>query len=230
MPSWNVHLAIANQINKELKLDKNAFYLGNLLPDVDYGMKKTRHETHYYDVICPGCPSEKLPNYKEFIKHNKNKLSSPLILGELVHIMADYYYNNKIYVKYWVQDENNNIIGIRLLKNRIIYFDSSDISDRKWYKHHDLELYGKYLFKKDMIEMPEYNNVVKGQSKFTIYTNDELIKRCEYLNNEYKKRSKYTLKERIFGLKYKMISKEDLDLMFNECIDFVLKEIKGLTK
>ena len=51
MPSWNIHLSVANDINKKLKLDKNSFYLGNTLPDVDYSMNITRKDTHFYNSV-----------------------------------------------------------------------------------------------------------------------------------------------------------------------------------
>ena len=45
MPSWNIHISIANKLNKKLKLDKNSFYIGVTLPDVDNTMniKKKRN-------------------------------------------------------------------------------------------------------------------------------------------------------------------------------------------
>ena len=226
MPSWNVHLAIAKQVNNKLKLDNNMFYLGNLLPDVDYGMKKRRHETHYYNIKCPNCPSEILPDYKEFIKHNKRKLKNPIVLGELVHIMTDYYYNKIIFQKYWLQDKNNNIIGIRMINGKSLIFDKEDIKYRKEYKHRDLELYGKFLFNNDQVEFPKYDKSMNEFIKDTIYSKEQIKQRCEYLNTTFKNNSKYLLKEKILGLKYKMISKQELDKMYENCIMFILKEIK----
>ena len=225
MPSWNIHLAIAKQVNKKLKLDKDAFYLGNLLPDVDYGMKKTRHETHYYGIKCPNCPKEYLPNYKEFIKDNNKKLNNPLILGELVHILTDYYYNKIIYQNYWLQDKDNNIIGINLLKGKPLYIKPGDTNILKEYKHRDLELYGKYLFNKKMVTMPS-NKILSKYIKDTIYSIEDINNRCNYLNTTYKKKNNYTILEKVFGLNYKMISKSDLDIMFNDCIKFIEEEIK----
>ena len=37
MPSWSVHLAVAKEVNKKLNLNKDLFYYGNLIPDVDKG-------------------------------------------------------------------------------------------------------------------------------------------------------------------------------------------------
>ena len=228
MPSWNVHLAIAKQVNKKLKLDKDSFYIGNLLPDVDYGMKKNRHETHYYGIKCPKCPEEILPNYKEFIKNNKDNLSNPIILGELVHIMTDYFYNKYIYQNYWIQTDNDEVIGIKLLNGKIIKFDKNDTSFRKEYKHRDLELYGKYLFNNDKIDIPQYNDNIKKFLISDIYTENDIEKRIDYLNTTYKDKNRYALKEKLFGIKYRMISKTDLDKVFKDCVVFIEKELREI--
>ena len=112
MPSWNIHLAVAKEVNKKLKLDKNSFYFGNTVPDIDYNMKLTRKETHYYNIPCPNCPKEILPDINLFLKDYQDKLQNPLIMGIYVHLLTDYYFNSKIYPKCWLQDKHKNIVGL----------------------------------------------------------------------------------------------------------------------
>lgn len=223
MPSWNIHLAIAQEINKTLKLDKDSFYFGNLVPDVDYDMDIKRKDTHYHNIKCPSCPKENLPDINLFLKDYKKYLYNPVIMGMYVHLLTDYYYNNQIYSKYWVQDINNNIIGARLLNGKIV-------DNKKKFKHQDLGIYGKYLFKNKKIEMPKINNkLLKNIKKVknNCYSNEIIKKRIEYLNNVYFNKNKYKLFEKIFGLKYKMISKKELDKIYNECIEYILDNIKN---
>ena len=222
MPSWNIHLSVANDINKKLKLDKNSFYLGNTLPDVDYSMNITRNDTHFYNFKCLKCPNEILPNIEDFLEKYKNKLNNPLIMGMYVHLLTDFYFNNEIFSNYWVQDKDNNVIGAKLLNGKIT-------EELKEYKHHDLELYGKYLFNYNVIELPKFdNNIIINNKEINIkdYTEEVLKKRVNYLNNEYLKKNKYSLKEKIFGIKYKMIKKEELDKMYSNCLNFICSNIE----
>jgi len=226
MPSWNIHLAIANDINKKLKLDKNSFYLGNTLPDVDYGMNTIRKETHFYNFKCPNCPKEILPNINDFLKKYKNKLNNPLIMGMYVHLLTDYYFNNEIFSNYWVKDTNGNVLGAKLLNGKIT-------TELKEYKHHDLELYGKYLFNNNVIELPKFdNNILINKKDINIkdYTEEVLKKRTDYLNNQYLNKNKYKIQEKLFGLKYKMIPKDELDKLYLNCIKFIEQNITKLDK
>lgn len=61
--------------------------------------------------------------------------------------------------------------------------------------------------------------------KEKFFESDAAEDRINYLNNEFIKESKYTLLQRIFGVKYKMLTKEELDNLFNDCINFVIKNI-----
>ena len=95
MPSWNIHLAIAKKLNEKLNVEKNSFYIGNLLADVDKEQNISRKTTHYDNLICKNCPTEQLPNIEEFLKDYKEKLNNnSLILGYYSHLLADYFYNN----------------------------------------------------------------------------------------------------------------------------------------
>ena len=51
-------------------------------------------------------------NINKFLNTYKNELNNDLILGYYSHLLTDTYFNNVVYTKCWVQDINNNIIGI----------------------------------------------------------------------------------------------------------------------
>ena len=125
MPSWPIHLSIAKKVNEKLKLNKDLFYYGNLIPDVDKNSSINRYQAHYYDknLPCFNCPKEHMINIDLFLKDYKDNLSNPLILGYYCHLLADYYYNLKVYTTKWVCDEENNIIGIKLKNNKIVSLD-----------------------------------------------------------------------------------------------------------
>lgn len=229
MPSWNIHLAVAKKVNKKYNLEKNSFYLGNTLPDVNYEMIVKRKDTHFYNIKCEKCPKEILPNPVDFLKIYKDKIkNSPLLLGYYSHILTDYYYNNYIFTNCWVQNKDNDIIGIKLNNGNVIRTKSNDNKLLKYYKHQDLESYGKFLFKNNFVEIPQTFNYKENDLdllKNKFFNTEDVKKRMNYLNNDFIRLSKYTLKQKIFGIKYKMLTKEELDKLFNDCINFVIENI-----
>jgi len=231
MPSWNIHLAVAKQVNKKYKLEKNSFYLGNLIADVNFNTNLERKVTHYDTLVCKECPKELLPNIKEFLKNYKKDIkTSTLLLGYYSHLLTDYFYNKYIFKNCWVQNNNQEIIGVKLNNGKIKQTNESKIL--KYYKHQDLENYGKYLFNNNYVELPnKFNNIEDlDLLKDNFFKYEDIEKRIIYLNSEFKKNSKYSLKEKIFGIKYKMLTKEKLDELYNECIKFIIKNIDNLFK
>ena len=62
MPSWSIHLAIAKKVSDKLKVDKDLFSFGSLIPDTGKDCKLGRYEAHYYNENLPyaNCPKEKM--------------------------------------------------------------------------------------------------------------------------------------------------------------------------
>jgi len=226
MPSWTIHLAVAKKVNKKLNLDKDTFYIGNLLPDVDYNSKVTRKETHIHNYPCPECPKEILPNLKDFLKNYKKDIkNSSLLLGYYSHLLTDYFYNNYIFTNCWLQDEKKDVIGVKLNNGKKIY-----TNDLRSYKHHDLGNYGKYLLKIGYVELPKSFNEENDLKllKDNFFTYEDTVKRIKYLNTKFIKDNKYNITEKIFGLKYIMLTKEKLDELFEECSKYVLENIESV--
>ena len=67
MPSPRIHLAIANEVNKKLKLDNDSIILGSILPDLSIGK---RHDISHYQVA--GSYDEELANPDKFINEYRN--------------------------------------------------------------------------------------------------------------------------------------------------------------
>lgn len=168
MPSWSIHLAIAKEVNKILKLDKDLFYFGNLIPDVDWGTSINRYQAHFYNdkKRYQKCKSEIMIDIEAFIKCYKNDLKNDLILGYLSHLLADSFYNEFVYTNAWVQDNNDNVVGIKFNNGKIKKIDINDKKrEKRKYKHYDLELYGKYLFKDGFVNLPTNKKVVLDNVK-----------------------------------------------------------------
>lgn len=234
MPSWSVHLAVAKKVNKELGLNEDLFLYGNLIPDVDKDTSITRYEAHYYNenLPFPTVMQEKMIDINKFFSIYKKQLHNPLILGYYSHLLTDQFYNEKVYTSKWVQDDNNNIVGIRFNNNKILKIDIDDKKRlKRKYKHKDFELYGRYLFSDNKLIIPTDTELIKKnidclEGKFLT---DELVEyRINYLKSEFKKINKLSLKEKIFKHNYKLFTKTELDKLFNECIDMILEKIKQI--
>lgn len=231
MPSWSIHLSIAKKINKKLKLDEDSFLFGNLIPDVDKGTSINRYNAHYYDDIpYPTCPKENMININKFLKDYKKDINDPMILGYYCHLLTDLFYNNIVYSNCWVQDQNNNIIGIKFKNGKILKIDLDDKKRlKRKYKHRDFELYGKYLYNDGNVYIPNnFDDIFKHKDKLkNKFLNEELIKqRLNYLNNDFDKFNKLSLIQTFFKHRYKLFSKKELDNIFDDCINYILKEFK----
>ena len=92
MPTWGVHLAIANKIlDKKLNINKNEFLFGNILPDLQDGFLVedvsnivNHHENHFNY-------SNGKATYENFYDKYFDKLNNSLIFGYFTHLISDYY-------------------------------------------------------------------------------------------------------------------------------------------
>ncbi len=112
MPTWGVHLAVANKIlEKKINIDKNSFLFGNILPDLQDGYLVPNisnivdHKINHYDFSNGNCV------YENFYNIYKLKFDNPVILGYFTHLITDYCFNKKFEEKY-VFDTKNNFIRI----------------------------------------------------------------------------------------------------------------------
>lgn len=234
MPSWSIHLAIAKEVNKELGLNEDLFLYGNLIPDVDKNSSITRYEAHYYNenLPFPTVKQEKMIDINKFLSIYKKQLNNPLILGYYSHLLTDQFYNEKVYTSKWVQDDNNNIVGIRLKNNKVLKIDIDDKKRlKRKYKHKDFELYGKYLFNDGLVSIPNNSKLIKENAIYLKdnFLTDELIDyRFNYLKNDFTGFNKLNFKEKIFKHNYKLFTKKELDNIFDECVVMIVKILKKL--
>lgn len=225
MPSWSIHLAIAKKIGKKLNLDMELFSYGNLIPDTDKKCILGRYDAHYYGTFyCPMCKYEMLPDLRKFLINYKKCINDTIILGYYCHLLTDYFYNNYIYSNCWVQSKSG-INGIKLKNGDILSIKEDDFKTRKYYKHYDLELYGKMLYESNEVFIPSNIELICSKMNFLSFLNsNDVSQRINYLNSSFDDFNIITEEEKNNG--FLLFEKDDYDKMFNECIDFVLDKIK----
>lgn len=227
MPSWAIHLKVGKEINKKLKANNDEFMFGSLVPDTDSDWKLSRFKAHYYgNLKFPKCPCENMIDIDEFLKDYKEKLNNPLIIGYYCHILTDNFYNEYIYYNKWIKNENNDVIGIKKIDGTIIDV-SDDYTKTLKYKHKDLELYGKRIFNCEKLYIPK--DISKINNSICLLTNNfinlgDVKKRIDYLNDgfvEFNRINDFEMER-----KYELFTKEELDKLLNDCINYIIKELK----
>lgn len=157
MPSHKIHIKIAQDLNKKLKLNNDLIMLGSVLPDLtitkDHGLSHFQYIDEY---------PYNLANADEFIKKYPN-MKDDVSIGYIIHLLTDRFYNEWYY-------KNYRLKGINTTKE---------------FKHNLFDSYDKYIlthFKLDKFrdfsiieKMPEYKDL-----KFDINYLKEYINKFNY--------------------------------------------------
>lgn len=228
MPSWGIHLATANEIlNKTNIKDKNAFLIGNFIPDAEryvinnFSIFVPYNITHFSELQEVEGYLEKLPNYnKFFIKYSK-KMSNPLVLGYLIHLLTDYYWNRITHLRYTIKDEKGNCIALKINDGTKKHGDKNI---RRELKHNDFSEFEKFLIKIHGFEFPEY------ERNLNFYIKD--IEEIKYNESDFFKIINF-LKNRFINSKiemtddYKLYTLEQMKTDFDDSINFIINFLKN---
>ena len=222
MPSWGVHIAIANRLNKKLKLGSD-FIIGNVLPDASNGIivkgisNVIDHATTHYNFQGSNRPPKN--DVDKFLEVYKNNLNNSLILGSLIHIMTDNYFNT------YTRDNHIDTINE---KNVAILNDGSILSDiipwklkqEEFRKFADYLIYNKKLGKTITITKDTLNLEDQLVYHLSLY---DLILIINKINSVIEK--DVSLKQ-----DYKMFSLEELITLYDNCNNYLDKEIENIQK
>ena len=128
MPSHKIHVAIAQEINKELGLNSDEISLGSVLPDL---VNTHSHSAPHFQtrMVYP----DNLANPDQFVKEYGVK--DAISMGYLLHLITDKFYNQKYLEKFFVFEDgkpSKPLIDI-------------DPQERHYVKKHDFNEYDRYL-------------------------------------------------------------------------------------
>lgn len=222
MPSWIVHLATATKVSERLNIDKNIdnFLIGNLIPDAerhvikDFSVYVPYRISHFSQFIKIDGKIEELPNIDKFMKKYKDKLSNPIVLGYLTHLLTDYFWNRTTYHRYTVRDKDGNAIGFKLNDGTEVI---CSIEERSSLKHGDFALFENYVITKNEYIIPKFQSNTMESLKdieeigFVKSDVDKILKYINLKSKEVKKEGKYHI-----------FTKEQMLKDYEESINFIV--------
>lgn len=220
MPTHKMHMAIANEVNKYLKLDDDMIMIGSVLPDLTIDK---RHRASHFKNGEEGIEGTANP-YKFLLKY-KEKLKNPVMVGYLIHLLTDRYFNSYVFQNYYIYDENTHLIGIKFHNEKVLL----PIEKIRYEKHRDFYVYDKYLVEHNKVKSFSSTSCIKNiedteDAKF----DTELIKKyIENANLDLEKASKGMFFKQL-GCEYKVMTLDDLNKQFDLCVAQILKFFSGL--
>lgn len=232
MPAWAIHLAIATKINKNSNKTsqfKNAFLLGNIMPDILNGFvvknvshKISHNETHFAVEVQINNHKERRHDIQGFYNKYNNKFDNPLVLGYYAHILTDTFWNNIAYGEKGIFNEDKYLIGLKLANGKEIFAQKDDL--RK-IKTNDFKIFSKYIYENKLAEIPYYDE------KLLEYANnidwlklekEDIIETIRYLEEM----SKLEKPIEIDYPEYQIFSQNEMETIFNNCVEMLEDKIK----
>lgn len=218
MPSHKIHLAIAKKVNDKLKLDLDSIMLGSVMPDLSIGKN---HTISHYQNGKLGVEGTANPDL--FVKHNKDKLNNPVMIGYLVHILTDKFYNTFAFTNFFIYDKDGNDIGLHF-KHKDKLLPAEKI---KYYKQREFGLYDNWLLNHRCV--PKFSNFDCLDNVIDIevakFDKEKLRKYIIESNNEI---DKVNIFNKIKFSVYKLTTKKELDKQFKLCCDYIINYIKSI--
>lgn len=217
MPSWSIHLSLANKLKKELKLADD-FIIGNVMPDILVGYMienssqiVSKAISHFQDGKPP------VINIDKFLKKYKHYLNNSLIKGYLSHLLTDKFYNEYTYKYHYTFDDG---------RPKIILNDGTKVPaliEKPWQiKQSDFEVYGQKLINNNTIssinERIKDCDVIK-ECPIDKYDLDKTITKINEISKDKKDYDK---------TKLRMFTEEELDKIYDECYKKIYDKLSNI--
>jgi len=126
MASAVIHLCVAKEINKYLKMDENHILLGSIAPDISKQIGETKEISHFLDHSN----EDDIPNIDRFLSKYKSELNKPFEMGYFIHLLTDkYWFRDYVYkfIERYTQDKIKKNMTYTALKD-LIYNDYTNLN------------------------------------------------------------------------------------------------------
>ena len=207
IPSHKIHIGIGQEIAKKFRLDKNLLLLGSILPDLG----KSHYVSHFkishrnYDIAS-------------FIYYRFDS-ADPVMVGYLVHLLTDMFYNEYVRDNKYVFDDNHKLNGIKT-RNGIFYGTPREVCDKKQEGFYDYEYYllnNNKIEELKMVDLDKLPNI-----KECDYDKSDIKKYIEIHNNNIKNNKNEP--------KYEIFSFEELDDLYKSTLEKTNNFLKNIIR
>ncbi len=126
MASAIIHLCVAKEINKYLKMDENYLLLGSIAPDISKQIGETKEISHFLDHSN----EDDIPNIDRFLTKYRSELNNPFEMGYFIHLLTDkYWFRDYVYkfIDRYTQDKVKKNVTYTALKD-LIYNDYTNLN------------------------------------------------------------------------------------------------------
>jgi hypothetical protein len=135
MASTIMHICVAKELNKVLKVNEKEFFLGSIAPDISKLIGETKKKSHFLTT-----PKMDVPNISEFLNKYKEKLDNPFLLGYFIHL-----YTDKIWIDEFISTKKFESF-VKLLDGTVVSVHENYIADLIYndYTNMDIQLIDEY--------------------------------------------------------------------------------------
>ncbi len=154
MASAMIHIAIASELNKTIKRDRNKLLIGSIAPDMAKLTGDEKERSHFILKQYTNIPEMHL-----FLKKYKKHLDDDFVLGYYIHLYTDY-----LWFKYFIPEiYNYNLIKkldgsvVRCTQNQMLMYIYNDYTNlnTKLLDEYNLDL---KIFYSDL---PEIDDIIE---------------------------------------------------------------------
>lgn len=126
MASAIIHICVAKEVNKYLKMNEKLIFLGSIAPDISKQVGETKFKSHFLD----GLTEDSIPNIERFVEKYRSELKNPFEMGYLIHLLTDKYWFRDYVYKYidrYSQKEEQKDLTYTGIKH-LIYNDYTNLN------------------------------------------------------------------------------------------------------
>ena len=128
MASAIIHICVAKEINKKLKMNEKELYLGAIAPDISKQIGENKNKSHFLTTS-----EEDVPNIYQFLNKYKHELNNPFNMGYFIHLYTDKiwfaeFLRSKLYENCIKLLDGTSVNTTQQEKLRIIYNDYTNLN------------------------------------------------------------------------------------------------------
>ncbi len=204
MASAVIHLCIAREINKYLKMNEYDLMLGSIAPDISKQIGETKEISHFLDHTN----EDDIPNIDRFLQKYRNDLHNPFTMGYFIHLLSDkYWFRDYVYqyIERYTRENVKQKITYTALRD-LIYNDYTNING---------ELIDKYELPLEIF-YEEFREPTTAIREIHVDKLDILIDKMGIIIEEAKKEKNF------------LFDMNDIEIYIANSVKYIIKDIQML--